>query len=122
MNGRKAKTLRQQRQKRAQELLDEAREELPRLIEAHETFELWRRGRATFILPTILDALPDEMKQALGAYRSAVLDGRCPLCTVTTKVSRKGLVTTHHEDACPGHPDRLVELGERLGVDVQRRA
>lgn len=121
MNGKKARALRRQRQGRAEQLLAEARDDAPQLVEAHETFEVWQRGRATFVLPTILDTLPEEMKQALAAYRSAVLDGTCPLCEVTTKVSRKGLVTTHHEESCAGHPDRLVELGERLGVEIQRR-
>ncbi|GLW45501.1 hypothetical protein Stsp02_11630 [Streptomyces sp. NBRC 14336] len=121
MNARKAKHLHRQRQEKAARVLAEARQAEPELLEAHDTFELWRRGRATFLLPVIADDLPDELKQALAAYRTAVLDGSCPLCPVSTEVSRKGLVTTRHDGQCPAHPDRLVELGERLGVEIQRR-
>ncbi|WP_406469046.1 hypothetical protein OH738_18120 [Streptomyces hirsutus] len=122
MNGRKAKALRRQKQERNEQLLADARQEEPWLLEAHATFELWQRGRFTFYLPVILDDLPDELKQALAAHRTATLDGSCPLCEVTVSTSRKGLVVTRHEDACPGHPDRLVEIGERVGVEINRKA
>ncbi|MFE5397433.1 hypothetical protein ACFQ9U_23105 [Streptomyces sp. NPDC056568] len=122
MNGRKARALNRRRQERNEQLLAEALKDEPQLLEAFDTFELWQRGRFTFYLPVILDDLPDELKQALAAHRTATLEGACPLCTVDVSVSRKGLVVTRHEDACPGHPDRLVEIGERLGVEITRKA
>ncbi|MER7969690.1 hypothetical protein ABTX35_11980 [Streptomyces sp. NPDC096080] len=120
MNGRKARALNRSRRERNEQWLAEARAVPAVLMEAHETFELWQRGRFTFALPVILDDLPGEMKDALAVYRGAALDGRCPGCRVASRVSRKGLMTTHHESGCVAHPDRLVELGERLGVDIER--
>ncbi|MEU2993516.1 hypothetical protein ABZ772_24850 [Streptomyces griseoincarnatus] len=122
MNGRRARALRRQRAERNAQLLAATRQEQPRLLEAHDAFEVWQRGRYTFVLPVVLDDLPEELKRALDAHRTATLDGSCPLCRVVVDVDRRGVVATRHEGQCVAHPDRLVEAGERLGVDIQRKA
>ncbi|WP_073951553.1 hypothetical protein [Streptomyces kebangsaanensis] len=122
MRGKKAKAQRRARRERNERWLAEARQEEPRLVSALPDMELWQRGRYTFCVPTCHDDLPDELKQAVMAHRTASLEGACPSCDLTNLVSGKGLVVTRHEEQCPAHPDRLVELGERLGVEVNRRA
>ncbi|MGW3650228.1 hypothetical protein [Streptomyces sp. NPDC000878] len=121
MNGRKAKERRRALRVRNEQLLANARQETPRLVSALPDMELWQRGRFTFYLPTCHDDLPDELKQAVTTHRTATLEGACPSCELTTLVSEAGLVVTRHEQVCPAHPDRLVELGARLGVEVNRR-
>ncbi|MEU9656723.1 hypothetical protein [Streptomyces chartreusis] len=121
MNGRKVKERRRAARQRNEQMLAECRQETPRLVSALPDMELWQRGRFTFYLPTCHDDLPEELKQAVMAHRTATLEGVCPSCELRNLVSGAGLVVTRHEKQCRAHPDRLVELGARLGVEVNRR-
>jgi hypothetical protein len=122
VNGRKAKAVRRGRRERNEQLLAAAYRQEARHIDTIDTTELWQRGRFTFLLPVCPDGIPEELQRAVQAHRTATLEGACPLCSLTLLVSDRGEVRDRHEPDCPAHPDRLVELGERLGVEVNRRA
>lgn len=122
MNGRKAKARRRALRERNAQLLAEIRAAVPVLQRRTEDGqEVWKRGPLTLVVPVVpLDA-PTELQDAVTAYRMATLTTDCPRCANEVKVTEAGGYLVRHEADCPGHPDRLVALGERLGVEVQRR-
>jgi len=122
MNGRKAKARRRVLRTRNEQLVDAIRAAVPVLQRRTEDgHEVWQRGPLTLAVPVVpLDA-PAEFQDAVTAYRMATLTMDCPRCTNEVKVTEAGTYIVRHEAECPGHPDRLVELGERLGVDIERK-
>ncbi|MEU0218955.1 hypothetical protein ABZ281_29365 [Streptomyces sp. NPDC006265] len=122
MNGRKAREQRRALRERNARLLAKIRGAVPTLLRTTETgHEVWQRGPATIVLPIVPGDAPSELQTALTVHRMAALTTDCPRCTNDVRVTEAGGYMVRHEAACPGDPDRLVELGERLGVEVQRR-
>ncbi|MFF7734611.1 hypothetical protein [Streptomyces sp. NPDC007984] len=122
MNGRKAKAKRRALRERNAQLLATIRAAVPSLLRTTESgHEVWQRGPATIVLPIVPADAPSDLQTALTVNRMAALTTDCPRCTNDVRVTEAGGYLVRHEAACPGDPDRLVELGERLGVDVQRR-
>ncbi|MGX1120681.1 hypothetical protein RKD37_006044 [Streptomyces ambofaciens] len=84
--------------------------------------EVWQCGPAMVVVPVIPADAPKELRQALTAHRRAATTARCPHCRVKAGVTLSGAWEVRHAAVCPGHPDQLVKLGERLGVEIVQRA
>ncbi|WP_405698192.1 hypothetical protein OHA99_26705 [Streptomyces coelicoflavus] len=83
--------------------------------------EVWQCGPAVVVVPVVPDDAPVELRQALTAHRRAATTARCPHCRVKAGVTLSGVWEVRHVAACPGDPEQLVKLGERLGVEIARR-
>jgi hypothetical protein len=80
-----------------------------------------RRGGVLFVLPSIPDAAPAEIKDALAIRNTASRTGRCPRCLAGVeydgplepgKVAQAWMA---HEEWCPAGNERLAELVEQYG-------
>jgi hypothetical protein len=63
------------------------------------------RGRTLFVLPSIPDDAPDDLKDGLAIRNACATEGRCPACGAVPELSwdtdRLGHLTFRHEDGCP---------------------
>lgn len=62
-------------------------------------------GRTLFVLPSIPDDAPDELKNALAIRNACATEGRCPACGSMPDISVDeygiGHMTFRHDDDCP---------------------
>lgn len=121
MNGKKAKQQRRAARERSERMVAAIQAAVPVLLRTSpDGNEVWQVGPVTVVVPAVpLDA-PTEMQQAVTVYRMAALTARCPRCEVQVKVTAQGCVYLRHEAQCVANVDRLAELGERHGIDVNR--
>ncbi|MGC9381580.1 hypothetical protein [Streptomyces sp. MH13] len=123
MNGRKAKARRRAEREHSDRYVAAMRAAVPQLERTTPDgdHEVWQVGPATVLVPVVPTDAPTELQQAITVHRMAALTTDCPRCDNDVRVTLDGQVFTRHKAACPGDPDRLVQLGERLGVEVTRR-
>lgn len=123
MNGKKAKAKRRQEREHSARYVAAMRAAVPQLERTTPDgdHEVWQVGPVTVLVPVVPTDAPTELQQALTVHRMAALTTDCPRCDNDVRVSKAGGYLVCHEPACPGDPDQLVQLGERLGVEVSRR-
>ena len=68
-----------------------------------------RRPSVLYVLPSIPDDAPDEVKDALAIRNACATEGKCPACGAIPELSldRDGLgwLTFHHQPDCPVRDD-----------------
>ncbi|MFG2311177.1 hypothetical protein ACGFS9_21280 [Streptomyces sp. NPDC048566] len=123
MNGRKAKERRRVQRERDVRLLAAVRAAEPVWErDVPGGCEVWQRGPAVMVAPKVPADAPEELRAAVTVHRAAILALECPGCAGDLRVTGAGSVFLRHEDGCVGSPAHLFELGERLGVEIERRA
>ena len=85
-------------------------------------------GRVAFVLPTIRDEWPAELKDAFAVRRQATITGRCECGTVAQMPSRAERRAAQregrmlhswweHETECPAGDEMIAEIIHRHGLD-----
>ena len=66
---------------------------------------LYRKGSSLYLLPSIPDDAPAELKNALAIRNACAIEGKCPSCGATGELTFEqnglGHLTFHHEPECP---------------------
>ena len=98
------------------------RPEPPRLLQSFASGEeLWQRGRVLFLLGSIPDDAPEQIKEGLARRRQVSLFGRCPCGARVGKIKVSADGISHapvlHEADCLAGDDNLIPL-----IDAWRAA
>ena len=91
-------------------------------VEHMATDDLFRRGKALFVVPGLWDSMPGDLLKAARARRAAAVTGQCPLCRACTELATG---TLRHGQRCLATDERVGPLfmrwGRRVGAARGRR-
>jgi hypothetical protein len=85
-------------------------------------------GRVAFVMPTIDEDWPTELKDAMAIRRQATIDGECQ-CGATFRLPSRAQrraaakdgamlhISIAHTDPCPASDHMLDEIARRHGLD-----